>query len=298
MLFYYFLALLAAFSWSIASLISTDLSREIGSISFNRLRLIFVSIMLITFATFQNSWDTINYEYLNLIILSGIVGVFLGDTFLFMALKSIGPRRNNILFSLAAPFTVILNIFFLNQNMEIIDLFACILIFIGVVIAISYGDSKKNTHRWETIEGSIGIGIILGILAALCQAIGLIIMKPILTNGVDPIASAAIRTTISAFLLSLTWISKSTWIDNNNSQFNIKIILKTILSGFLGMALGMSLLLIALQNADAGIVATLSSTGPIMILFLIWIFTKRIPSIGSWFGTILAILGTSVIFIF
>ena len=99
MLFYYFLALLAAFSWSIASLISTDLSREIGSISFNRLRLIFVSIMLITFATFQNSWDTINYEYLNLIILSGIVGVFLGDTFLFMALKSIGPRRNNILFS-------------------------------------------------------------------------------------------------------------------------------------------------------------------------------------------------------
>ena len=123
-------------------------------------------------------------------------------------------------------------------------------------------------------------------------------MKPILTDGVDPIASAAIRTTISAFLLSLTWISKSTWIDNNNSQFNIKIILKTILSGFLGMALGMSLLLIALQNADAGIVATLSSTGPIMILFLIWIFTKRIPSIGSWFGTILAILGTSVIFIF
>ena len=33
----------------------------------------------------------------------------------------------------------------------------------------------------------------------------------------------------------------------------------------------MSLLLIALQKADAGIVATLSSTSPIMILFLLWI---------------------------
>ena len=43
------------------------------------------------------------------------------------------------------------------------------------------------------------------------------------------------------------------------------------------MALGMSLLLIALQKADAGIVATLSSTSPIMILFLLWIITRNLP---------------------
>ena len=65
---------------------------------------------------------------------------------------------------------------------------------------------------------------------------------------------------------------------------------------FLGMALGMSLLLIALQNADAGIVATLSSTSPIMILFLIWIITKKIPTYGAWIGTLFAIGGTALIF--
>ena len=64
------------------------------------------------------------------------------------------------------------------------------------------------------------------------------------------------------------------------------------------MALGMSLLLIALKNADAGIVATLSSTSPILILFLIWLLTKKIPSLGAWFGTILAIMGTGLIFIY
>ena len=37
----------------------------------------------------------------------------------------------------------------------------------------------------------------------------------------------------------------------------------------------MSLLLIALQKADAGIVASLSSTSPIMILLLIWVITKN-----------------------
>ena len=296
MIFYYFLALLAAFSWSISSLISADITRILGGIGFNRLRLIFVSIMLLSYATFQKTWDTINIEYLNVIIVSGVIGIFLGDTLLFMALKRIGPRRNNILFSLAAPFTVILNILALQQKMSLIEITGCILVFIGVVVAISYGNSKNNNHRWELIEGSIKIGILFGILAALCQSIGLIMMKPILDQGADPIASAAIRCTISALLLSLTYISKSNLI-GSNINFTTSTILKTIISGFLGMALGMSLLLIALQKADAGIVATLSSTSPIMILFLLWIITKKIPSIGAWIGTIIAIIGTSLIFI-
>ena len=81
-------------------------------------------------------------------------------------------------------------------------------------------------------------------------------------------------------------------------KLTAKIIYQSILSGFLGMALGMSLLLIALQKADAGIVATLSSTSPIMILFLLWILTKKIPSYGAWLGTIIAIFGTGLIFIY
>ena len=296
MYLYYFLALLAAFSWSIASLISTDITRTLGSINFNRLRLIFVSIMLIAYASYQNTWDTIHFEYLNLIILSGIIGIFIGDTFLFVALKKIGPRRNNILFSLAAPFTVILNIIILKQQMTIIEIFGCLSVFFGVVIAISYGDNKNNKHRWEIIEGSIKIGIIMGIFAALCQSIGLIMMKPILDKGADPIALAAIRTTISAFLISFTFIhSFNNYL--NTAVYTPAIILKIIISGFLGMALGMSLLLIALQNADAGIVATLSSTSPIMVLFIMWIFTKKIPTFGAWIGTIIAIFGTSLIFI-
>ena len=89
MLFYYSLALLAAFCWAIASLISADISRSLGGIGFNRIRLILVSIMLIFYATFQNSWSSINSEYLITIMISGVIGIFLGDTLLFMAMKRI-----------------------------------------------------------------------------------------------------------------------------------------------------------------------------------------------------------------
>ena len=113
MLSAYILALAAALSWSIASLISVDITRSLGGIAFNRIRLIIVTIMLVIYASLTNSWYSISNEYLLNIIISGFIGVFIGDTLLFLALKTIGPRRNNILFALAAPFTVILNLFIL-----------------------------------------------------------------------------------------------------------------------------------------------------------------------------------------
>ena len=94
-------------------------------------------------------------------------------------------------------------------------------------------------------------------------------MKPILSMGADPIASASLRTAISFIFLSFTFFLNYK-IFYQKSPLTIKILGQSITSGFLGMALGMSLLLLALQKADAGIVATLSSTSPIMILFFIW----------------------------
>ena len=297
MIFYYWIAILAALCWAIASLVSADVARSLGGLAFNRLRLFFVSIMLIAYTFFIDTWFTINIEYLTVIIISGLIGIFIGDTLLFIALQKIGPRRNNILFSLAAPFTVIINIIFLRDIASFISILGCFIVFFGVVVAIAYGDKKNVDHRWETIEGSLSIGIFLAICAALCQAIGVVMMKPILNLGADPIASAAIRTTTSCMLLSLTFLLNFE-IFKAKKSLNSKIIIQSIISGFLGMALGMSLLLIALQKADAGIIATLSSTSPIMILFLLWVFTKKIPTLAAWIGTMVAIFGTSLIFIY
>ena len=297
MIYYYWIAIAAALCWAIASLVSADVTRNLGGLAFNRLRLFFVSIMLISYTFFIDTWSTINADYLTVILISGIIGIFIGDTLLFVALQKIGPRRNNILFSLAAPFTVIINIIFLKEIASFISILGCFIVFFGVVIAIAYGDRKNINHRWETIEGSLNIGIFLAICAALCQAIGVVMMKPILNLGADPIASAAIRTASSCVLLSITFLLNFE-IFKAKRSLNIKIVLQSILSGFLGMALGMSLLLIALQNADAGIVATLSSTSPIIVLFLIWIITSKMPSLGAWLGTLVAIFGTGLIFIY
>ena len=60
-------------------------------------------------------------------------------------------------------------------------------------------------------------------------------------------------------MLNLMWYSKKNFsmiIKQNKTKMNINLIIRTIISGFMGMALGMSLLVIAVQKGDAGIVAT------------------------------------------
>ena len=139
MIYYYWIAIAAALCWAIASLVSADVTRNLGGLAFNRLRLFFVSIMLISYTFFIDTWSTINADYLTVILISGIIGIFIGDTLLFVALQKIGPRRNNILFSLAAPFTVIINIIFLKEIASFISILGCFIVFFGVVIAIAYG---------------------------------------------------------------------------------------------------------------------------------------------------------------
>jgi len=68
MLLYYLIAIMAALCWAVVSLISADVTRTIGGLAFNRLRLFFVSIMLISYTFYLDTWGTINlrffsYEY-------------------------------------------------------------------------------------------------------------------------------------------------------------------------------------------------------------------------------------------
>ncbi|OYX17538.1 MAG: hypothetical protein B7Z04_14630 [Rhodobacterales bacterium 32-66-9] len=67
------------------------------------------------------------------------------------------------------------------------------------------------------------------------------------------------------------------------------------LSALAGIVLGMSFLMAALARGDVGIVTTLSSTTPILILPMVWAVYRRIPGPMAWVGAALAVAGTALI---
>jgi drug/metabolite transporter (DMT)-like permease len=80
------------------------------------------------------------------------------------------------------------------------------------------------------------------------------------------------------------------------NPLNLRITTLTISSGFLGMGVGMTLILYALQGGSVGIVSTLSSTVPALLLPILWIKTGERPAAMAWLGALLVVIGSSLIF--
>ena len=144
-----------------------------------------------------------------------------------------------------------------------IELMGCCLIFFGIIVAIQFNRTIPDDDL-ENIQGNKYVGLFAGAGLALCQAIGIILMKPAL-EATDPIIVSYVRVVTAAVLMFFSL----GFLKNNNLLEKMKDVKKTLYSiflGFMGMGVGMTMLIIALKNGDPGIISTLSSTMPIMII--------------------------------
>ena len=64
---------------------------------------------------------------------------------------------------------------------------------------------------------------------------------------------------------------------------------------FLAMTLGMTLILMALSRGEVGMVAILSSTTPVMLLPLLWLYTRQRPALSAWCAAALVVAGTALV---
>ena len=71
-----------------------------------------------------------------------------------------------------------------------------------VMLAILFGKRRDQLHTWEVVKGPLWIGVVLGLGAAAGQAVGSIVVKPVMAAGVDPFAASMVRVGIAAFCLS------------------------------------------------------------------------------------------------
>ena len=68
-------------------------------------------------------------------------------------------------------------------------------------------------------------------------------------------------------------------------------------TAFIGLGLGMTLLMFALAGGKVGIISTLSATSPVLILPMLWLRTGQRPTGASWLGAAIACAGMALIFL-
>ncbi|MDH6298465.1 drug/metabolite transporter (DMT)-like permease [Agrobacterium fabrum] len=145
------------------------------------------------------------------------------------------------------------------------------------------------------MKGPLWLGVLFGLLAALSQAVGSLIARPVMASGVDPIAASMLRVGVAAICLTALTMLPIKAVKPNGS-LTVSIFLRTVLTGSIGLGFGMTLLLFALSGGKVGIVSTLSATTPVIILPLLWLRTGERPASGAWVGAALVVIGMALVF--
>lgn len=288
-------SLAAALCWSFGGLLSTHPARALGAVNFNRVRMSLVFVMLSLCALANDGWWTLTRDHFLALISSSIIGICIGDTSLFAALRRLGPRRSGILFATNAPITALLGYFILDERLPALTLIGCGLVVLGIVLAVFFGTTEVQQHSFEKIRGPMKAGVALALCGAICQAVSVIIVRPVLASGVDAVAASALRVGTAAVILNVVLLFRSTQ-GPSGAPLTARLLGMVALSGLVGMALGMTFLLFALAHGPAGLVSTLSATSPILILPVLWAVTGERPALGAWIGAFLAVAGVGCIF--
>lgn len=286
-------ALGTATCWATTGLIAADAIRALGPFWFNLIRQVFVTLCLAAVVLAGGAGEVPGGAGLVLLALSGVIGILLGDTLNFAAVGRLGPRRAGAIFALNAPMAAILGWAVLGEALGLRAALGIALTASGVALAI-LGRTRADAHRLEHLRGSLAMGVLFGLGAALGQAGGSLIARPVMAAGIDPWFASLVRVGASGAAMAVLAglpgtpalprpISPAVWV-------------MTLATAVIGLLLGMTLFLYALKGPETGIVATLSATSPVIILPLLWLRTGQMPRPMAWAGAALAVAGLWLIF--
>jgi drug/metabolite transporter (DMT)-like permease len=167
-----FSALLTAFMWSGTAIVFSEATSRVGTIQVNITRMLLALILLVgTVFLLGLDYGMSRQQVLNL-TWSGIIGLVIGDTFLFRAFKDIGPRISMLVMSLVPAITAVLGWFLLAETLSLPGIVGMTITIMGITMVILDRQPAGSDRYRVTAKG-----LVFAILGAAGQATGLIFAK-------------------------------------------------------------------------------------------------------------------------
>ncbi len=257
----------ATLSWTYACSIWRSQTNLYKPIEINFLKNIIAFIVFSPVIIFFNF--STNFKYFLILILSGIIGIGLGDTFYLKSLNLIGTRKTLSIEALSPLIAAITGNLFINEHLTI-NAWIGIVVVTGALIKII----RKKSYLLDkdsklVINNNALEKYIYSFLSVLCAVIAALLSRFVfLESDLTPIFTTEIRLLGSIIFLSLITQMRLNFFIKN---FNTKERNKFIISVLMGTNIGIFLQQIVFQSLPLGIGWTLLSTSPIISL----LFTKK-----------------------
>ncbi len=205
------------------------------------------------------------YKYFFLLILSGIIGIGLGDTFYLKSLKSIGTRKTLSIEALSPLIAAFTGEFFISETLSINSWLGIIIVSATLIIIIrkkSFLLTKNSKYDMADISFN---NFIYSFLSVFCAVIAALLSRIVLLeSNLIPIQTAEIRLFGAIlFLLPISKLKIIFFIKDLETKEKVRFIISVLM----GTNIGIFLQQIVFQTLPLGIGWALLSTSPIISLF-------------------------------
>lgn len=272
------LSLGALVCWSISPFFFTAAGRRIGPLATNVLRLTLAAFALLALALARGLLRfPIAFPHpasIAWLAGSGVIGLTIGDAFLYRAFVSIGPERTSQIQALAPASTAALAFLALGEVLSLRQVAGMALILAGVLTATT--SAARAARRARSMVASapaeqtrkFGHAAWAAIWSALFQGLGTVFAREgfLSQADLDPVQATVIR--LGAGAIGLWSYARmrgplrpalGNWTEKNT--------LRLLLGGVVfGPTLGMLCYISALKSAPAGIVTTITFMAPLLII--------------------------------
>ena len=289
----YLFALITAACWTQNSIIYTFVGNRVGSSTVTHIRLwiAFPAAVIINYI-FTGSFLPVNFSGLSYIFISssGIFGFFIADLFIFKAFQHMGARKTMVLLTLSPIFSAVISWIVFSEILSIMQIFGILITITGVILVIMVERNKTNSP-------SRPIWIIFALTGALTQAIGMVLAKAGLVEGIQPVSANVIRIGSGLGGLAIFTLVRGNFLSDFKKMKDKRSFNLLIAAALVGPVFGMLLALYAFSWAPVGIVTTLMQLSPVMLLLIDRFYLKKHVHVGAVWGTFIAVGGAALLFL-
>ncbi len=284
-------ALATACCWAVTSLVFAEAARRIGAVRVNLLRLP-VALALLSLALLSQDRPLAPLTWLRLGLLSGsaAVGLLLGDLAYFAALRRLGARLSSLLMSLAPIFATLASWLLLGERLGTRGVLGIAVTLTGVAWVAAEG--APSGERVVSRRG----GIALGVVAAACQGVGLVLAKLGMGGEVAPLSATWVRIAAATVLIWLLAAAAGCLRGGETLMAARRAWQPVVAGAFFGPFLGVWLSLVAAALTHVGVAATLMATTPVLVIPLAMGLERCRPTVRAVVGTLVAVAGVALLF--
>jgi len=285
-------AFLTTILFSISAVCGRRTAQLIGGNEANFWRLLFAAGLLAIYAhAFGGGVEGAAFP---IFLVSGMIGFGIGDAALFQALPRIGSRLSVMLvLCLSSPIGGAMEWMWLGTGLARAEIICGLIILGGVAVALA------PSGHIETPRRQFVYGILFGLVAAVCQALGAVLSrKAFALDGqasVDGITAAYQRilggvAVTAVFFVFVRWRNRSPQTPNKGKAWPW-----VLANGLAGPALGVSCYQWALKTTPTGVVLPIVALTPIVIIpFARYVEGER-PTVRSLIGGAVAVAGAAAL---